>query len=187
MNKIKLVAALLIVPALTQVQAEHDDRRDHRDARNSPDHYASARVVEVRPLYRYERVNRPSKDCWYEEQEREERSSDSGAGKTILGGIIGGALGSRVGKGDGKKAATVLGAIVGAKIASDSHKRKNGDNNDEYVESRRVCRRVNQYHEERRIVGFRVRYDYRGQIYKTETRRHPGDRLRLRVQVTPAE
>lgn len=174
---------MLVVPAFVQVQADHRPR-DHFE---SPEFYTSARVLEVRPLYRYFRVNRPHKDCWYEEEERRVHGDSSGAGQTILGGIIGGALGSRVGKGDGKKAATVLGAIVGAKIASDAHKRNNPDQDEYYVDRKRVCRRVDQYHEERRIVGFQVRYEYDHKTYTTRTKNHPGNRLRLRVQVSPVE
>jgi len=32
-----------------------------------------------------------------------------------------------------------------------------------------------------------VKYKYRGQVYKTRTKYHPGDRLKVRVSVTPYE
>jgi uncharacterized protein YcfJ len=41
--------------------------------------------------------------------------------------------------------------------------------------------------EERRTVkAYRVTYRYAGRTYKTRTRHHPGDRIRVHVSVTPA-
>lgn len=51
-----------------------------------------------------------------------------------------------------------------------------------------LCRRAaNGGYEQRRIVGYDVEYRYRGEIYMARTGSDPGDRLRVRVSVTPAE
>jgi len=42
-------------------------------------------------------------------------------------------------------------------------------------------------YEQRHIIGYDVEYRYRGEIYMARTSTDPGDRLRVRVSVTPAE
>lgn len=50
------------------------------------------------------------------------------------------------------------------------------------------CRRTeNGGYEQRRITGYEVEYRYRGEIYMSHLLYDPGDRLRVRVSVTPAE
>ena len=40
--------------------------------------------------------------------------------------------------------------------------------------------------EEREPDGYRVTYRYAGREYTTRTEQHPGKRIRVRVEVTPA-
>jgi uncharacterized protein YcfJ len=42
---------------------------------------------------------------------------------------------------------------------------------------------VEDYHEEERILGYRVTYRYRGKLFTTRLAEPPGDRLRLRVSL----
>ena len=47
---------------------------------------------------------------------------------------------------------------------------------------------VNYVTEQRReLEGYRVTYRYGGRNYTTRTRTHPGTRIRVQVEVTPAE
>lgn len=104
-------------------------------------------------------------------------------GGAVLGAIVGGALGNQVGKGDGRKAATVAGALVGGAIGNNASRR-----DDRYyssVETR--CRTINERVSERRIVGYDVQYRYRGDVYMSQLDYDPGERMRVRVSVTPAE
>ncbi len=183
MSKLKLyvnsVAVLGVVFGSELSYAEHG-RQDR------PDYFDTARVVDVRPLYRYVRVNEPSKECWNEEVVRHEHHRSSAVPSTVIGGVIGGVVGHQIGKGRGRDAATVVGALVGGKIGHDTHRRNNPGRTDSYVDEQRVCRRVDNYYEQRRNTGYEVVYEYNGRTYKTKTNRHPGEQIRVHVNIRPA-
>jgi len=113
---------------------------------------------------------------WYEGRR------DRGTGGAVLGAIIGGALGNQVGKGDGRKAATVAGAVIGGSIGHNQATR-----GDRYEGVERRCRIIEDYREERRLVGYDVEYRYRGEVYMSRLDYDPGDKLRVRVSVAPAD
>jgi len=191
MNNLKVLLAGLTVSLLGVSAAQAEHKSGHYDGYDSPSYVYRAKIVEVRPLYKYVTVNNPSKKCRYETRTHEHTTEHkkSGVGSTLLGGVLGGLLGNQVGKGRGKKAATIVGVIVGAKIGSDAHRRRNSGH--EHVQSHtervRVCRRVNNSYEERRRIGFRVKYIFNDDTYTTRMKRRPGRTLKLRVRATPLE
>ena len=95
-------------------------------------------------------------------------------------------MGHQIGKGRGRDAATVVGALVGGKIGHDVHRRNNPGHTHTHVDEQRVCRRVDNFYEQRRNVGYEVVYEYNGRTYTTKTNRHPGDQLRVHVNISPA-
>jgi uncharacterized protein YcfJ len=144
----------------------------------------NARVRSADP--QYEQVTIPREQCstqWVNETRRVGHS-DPHYGGVIIGGVAGGILGNQVGKGTGRDAATAIGAVVGA-LAGDSLAR--GNARPQQVESvpRQVtqCQTVNEV--QNRVAGYRVTYDYRGQIYTTMMREQPGPNLQVRVSVDP--
>lgn len=162
--------------------AWHDDQPE----------YDVARVVSVDPII--ETVDEPvSRDvCWNEPVERYEpnyrydsRRHRDHSGATLLGAIIGGALGNQIGKGDGRKAATIAGAVIGGAIANDeSHRPRYRDAGGRYVRDyEQRCDVRTDYQRQERVVGYDVAYDYHGRIYHTRTDHHPGDTIRVAVQV----
>ena len=116
------------------------------------------------------------------DRDYEGRDNHVGGG-TVLGAIVGGALGNQVGKGDGRKAATIAGAVAGGAIGNNVGRR----DDDTYVSSERRCREVDGGYEERRINGYDVEYRYRGETYMSRLTYDPGERIRVRVSVTPAD
>ena len=104
----------------------------------------------------------------------------------MIGGVAGGLLGHQVGKGHGKDAATAVGAVVGA-LAGDHV--ANRDQAPQYVQDAprevKQCRTVNEVQQQ--LTGYRVNYEYHGQVYSTITRENPGHSLPVRVSVVPAE
>lgn len=146
-------------------------------------HFAWADVVRVDPIYTYERVSRPERECYDSEVTRRDDRRGNNTGATVLGAIIGGALGNQVGKGDGRKAATIAGAVAGGAIANNAARR----DDETYVSSERHCREVDGGYEERRINGYDVEYRYRGETYMSRLTYDPGERMRVRVSVTPAD
>lgn len=159
--------------------------RGYRDAQ-----YDEARVVEVEPIVRRVRVETPRRECWDEVRTvyHEPRGGHAqAAGPMILGGIIGGVLGSQVGSGRGRDAATVAGAVIGASVGHDAAARRtrSGGEVEEYTVERCATRYEDAYEE--RVDGYHVTYEYRGREYTTRLPYDPGDRIRVRVDVEPAE
>lgn len=164
------------------------------------DGYSYARVVHVEPLVRHVRVQTPHRQCYDEVEYHSYRAYDRGdggygrstAGATIVGGLLGGLVGRQFGSGDGRDGATLVGTLVGSAIANDrAHRRNAQDYGYRHAETRGYpverCRTSYATHEEERHDGYRVTYEYDGQEYTTHTRSHPGDSIRVRVAVTPAE
>ena len=52
---------------------------------------------------------------------------------------------------------------------------------------RRTCRLVDNEREERHISGYDVEYRYKGQLYMSRMDYDPGNKLRIRVTVAPAD
>jgi uncharacterized protein YcfJ len=191
MKTIRLIAlSSLIVCASAGAQSRYDDRYDDRYAPPPAPvdnvSYAYADVLRTDPIYDYVRVNRPREECYDERVVHRERGGGDPTGGTVLGAIIGGALGNQVGKGDGRKAATVAGAVIGGAIGRDIDQR-NGPPGRSYETTERRCRVVDGSYEERQIVGYDVEYRFRGEIYNSRLDYDPGDRLRVRVSVAPAD
>jgi uncharacterized protein YcfJ len=136
-----------------------------------------ARVVSVAP--QIEQFNQPRQECrteYVQVQQRPQR----GVGGSIIGGLAGGILGNQVGNGNGRTAATAVGAITGA-IVGDRM-----ENNDTQVTTQqpvRQCYTVD--HWESRPNGYAVTYEYRGHTYTSVMPYDPGEKLRLRVSLTP--
>ena len=141
-----------------------------------------ARVVNVAP--QYEQVNQPKQECHTEYVEvQKQAAAPRGMGGSIVGGVAGGIIGNQVGGGNGRTAATAVGAIVGA-IAGDRIE-NNGNNGGVVVEQQPVrnCRNVD--HWQTRANGYAVTYEYHGHTYTAMMPYDPGQRLRVRVAVTP--
>jgi uncharacterized protein YcfJ len=160
---------------------------------NGPE-YDVADVVSVDPII--EQVSEPIERqvCWnepvtYREPARGYRSnrhrSNSGA---ILGAIIGGVVGNQFGSGRGRDAATVAGAALGYSVARDEQRRNDRYRSGRYGErvvqtQEQQCRVETDYQSEERVLGYDVAYRYNGRIYHTRTDAHPGDTIRVRVDI----
>lgn len=144
-------------------------------------HYGWADVLRVDPVYQVVHVERPRQDCYQAPVVREERGNTTAG--TVLGAVIGGVLGNTVGKGDGRKAATVAGAVAGGAIGN----RVAGRDDRVYEGTETRCQNVRAVSEEQRVVGYDVEYRYRGQVYLSRLNYDPGERLRVRISVTPAD
>ncbi|TWI00273.1 glycine zipper 2TM protein [Luteimonas cucumeris] len=108
---------------------------------------------------------------------------------TVVGGVIGAVVGSQVGGGSARYASSAIGSMVGGLAGRSIY--------DQSVRQRRnasvtVCdpepvrdsygyNRVN----DGRVAGYDVTYEYAGRTHRTHTDYHPGDRIRVRVDVRP--
>jgi uncharacterized protein YcfJ len=142
-------------------------------------HYGWADVLRADPVQGVTRTEVPRQEC-YEQPVVRHEGGNSTAG-TVLGAVIGGVLGNTVGKGDGRKAATVAGAVAGGAIGNRTNRGR------DYETTQTQCREVSSVSEQRRIIGYDVEYRYRGEVYTSRLSYDPGERLRVRVRVDPAD
>ncbi|WP_424682988.1 glycine zipper 2TM domain-containing protein [Frateuria sp. YIM B11624] len=179
MNKM-LLPALALALAVGAVRAQDGRYADGDDANNNT-HYGWADVLRVDPVYGMARTEVPRQECYDEPVVRREGGNTTAG--TVLGAVIGGVLGNTVGKGDGRKAATVAGAVAGGAVGHGVARR--GER--EYDDTVTRCRQVSSVSEQRRLMGYDVEYRYHGDVYVSRLNYDPGERLRVRVSVAPAE
>ena len=163
-----VLCSLITVPMLAQAVANT--------------RYVWADVIHTRPIYGLTQTTVPSQRCYTETVTRRTPAHGSAAG-TMLGAVVGGVLGNAVGRGSGRTATTVAGAIAGGAVGNHVS-REEGRTRRERVTR---CEQVNTVREKRSIVGYRVKYRYRGDVYKSRLSYDPGTRLRIRISVTPVE
>jgi uncharacterized protein YcfJ len=158
--------------------------RQHRVATYSQ--YEYARVVDVDPIVRRVRVETPRRECWDEVRQVTSRphiSDPAVGGRTLLGAAIGGVIGHQFGSGRGRDAATIAGAVIGANVGYDSAA-KRAYTHEEVVQR---CDVRYEHGYEERIESYRVTYEVNGRHYTTQLPYDPGDRIRVRVAVSPAQ
>jgi uncharacterized protein YcfJ len=139
-----------------------------------------ARVRGVEP--QYESVAVPRNECsrqWVRQVEAPQRDY----GGALVGGIAGALIGNQVGGGHGREAATAIGAVVGAMTGDNIANRDVAYGYREVPREVTTCRTVQDVRQQ--ITGYRVDYEYRGQVYSTFMREQPGPTLRVRVSVDP--
>jgi uncharacterized protein YcfJ len=134
----------------------------------------------------------PQRDPYY--PQRGSYGTQTGATvATVIGGIAGAVLGSKIGGGSGSTAAAAVGAMAGGMVGRQVY--ENNQRN-RYASQRtgtvRVCDPVparDGYTSypvgDGRVTGYDVTYEYAGRTFRTRTDYHPGDRIRVRVDVRP--
>lgn len=175
-----LTAASLLFAASSSVLA--DPGRGTHKAK-----FDYAKVISAEPIVRYVTVKTPQRECWEETVTRvEHRGSPGNPAGTLVGAVIGGVVGHQFGSGRGNDAATVAGTLIGAAVGNNASKRAPRETV-RYEEPVRRCETTIVEREEERIDGYRVVYRYQGQRYATRMPYDPGDKLRVRVDVRPAD
>lgn len=158
----------------------YDDRYDQ----NSD--YDFAEVVHVEPLRRQVRVSEPVRECWQETSQASAGPfSYNHIGGTLLGGAIGTVVGNQIGHGRSKDVARVAGALIGGAIG---HNVSVDRQRELYGDPGRSIERCDVRYRDRyeeRIDGYEITYAYAGRQYVTRMPYDPGERLRVRVDVTP--
>lgn len=113
---------------------------------------------------------------------------------TVVGGVVGAVIGSKVGGGSGRYVASALGTMAGGMAGraiydQNARQRRNASVTVCDPEPVRDGYRGNDYGYNRvndgRVSGYDVTYQYNGRTYTTRTDYHPGDRIRVRVDVRP--
>lgn len=172
--------ALAATPALAQYPPDPYEPEDYGQYEPAPVpenvSYGYAQVLRADEVTEIVRTRTPEERC----DGVEYRQSGQTTGGTVIGALVGAALGNQVGKGNGRKAATVAGAVAGGAIGNNIARNK-------AEAEARGCRIVEVEREERQVVGYDVEYMYKGEKYMSRLPYDPGNRLRIRVAVTPDE
>lgn len=109
---------------------------------------------------------------------------------TVIGGLVGAAIGSQVGGGSARYATSALGSMVGGMAGRQVYENARRDRY--RTGTVQVCDPVpagsgyGSYPvNDGQVAGYDVTYEYAGRSYRTRTNYHPGDRIRVRVDVRP--
>jgi len=166
------IASLFVAGAASMVAAQAETFVDN----------ARVRSVEQQ----YENVAVPRQQCssqWVQDQRLVDSGKDRNYAGVAIGGIAGGVLGHQVGQGSGRAAATALGAVVGALVGERVSHTVRAPQYEVVPREVTTCQTVNDF--QSRIAGYRVAYDYHGQVYNTVMAREPGQYIQVRVSVDP--
>ncbi|MCZ6641108.1 MAG: glycine zipper 2TM domain-containing protein [Gammaproteobacteria bacterium] len=171
MSVIRMFALLLLAPGIAFAATSYD--------------YAD--VLGVEPIYETVSYAVPHEQCYDERVAVHHGRGHHSSTAPIFGAIIGGVIGNAVGHHKrNKQVGTLVGALLGGSIGADIARQHRYRHGRVSYHTEQVCTVVNTYDQEERLVGYRVRYRYAGETYSTRMNRDPGDRLRVRVRVTPA-
>ena len=105
---------------------------------------------------------------------------------TVLGGIVGAALGSKVGGGSARYATAAVGSMVGGMAGRGIY--ETTQRNRQPKPRITVCDPVREgsySNTGSNVTAYDVTYEYAGRQYVTRTDYHPGDHIRVRVDVRP--
>lgn len=102
---------------------------------------------------------------------------------TVLGGLVGAALGSKVGGGSARYATAAVGSMVGGMAGREIYETSQRQKRQAYVTVCDPVRDDARYTPTEDVIGYDVTYEYAGREYTTRTDHHPGDRIRVRVDV----
>lgn len=134
-------------------------------------------------------------DGYYDQYGNYHRNAGTQTGATmatVLGGIVGAAIGSQVGGGSARYATSAIGSMVGGMAGRQIYEQRQRQRVPDRTGTVTVCDPVpvhdgNGYYSSNdgSVDAYDVTYEYAGQQYTTRTHYHPGDRIRVRVDVRP--
>jgi uncharacterized protein YcfJ len=151
-------------------------------------HFGWADVLRVDPVYGDD-ASPPQQPCYDEQVPVADPGGAAAQNKrgvfTAIGAFVGGILGNQFGRGKGRAAATVAGAVAGGAVGNNIAAADEGEEPRPQYKTVRHCPPAAT--SQRKVVAYDVEYRYRGDVYSSRLVYDPGDRLRVRVTVTPAE
>ncbi len=173
--------ALAPIPAAAQSGSYEENR----------DHLGWAKVVSATAVYETIRIVTPETRCWTEHVVYEHRDENvSSPVPMILGATVGGLLGRGIGhRGSRKRAGTVVGAILGGTIGHEierGNRKRRSHAHREYRDEER-CETTDKVTWEEELRGYDVVYRYNGREYETHMTEAPADRIRVIIDVVPAQ
>lgn len=150
--------------------------------------YIEVPVADVEQIIETVRRVTPEERCSTELRERRSVDAPRSASAGVLGAVVGGAIGHAVGhKKRNKQVGAAVGALLGGAIASDMARQARYDAaSDTRLVREEVCEIVRRVRTSEEVAGYLVTYRYADATYRTRMDREPGERIRIRVAVSPA-
>jgi len=173
-----LITTLACTPLLAEASHKNKHHRQHQQS-----YTTFARVTHVEPIVRYVEVNRPYEECYDYEREHKGRRSPL-LQKSHNSGIAPQTKTTQPQKEKGN----IISSTIGQKISQRQTKEQRHSQNQSHNRGHRQhqeCRVVHRSHREKRIDGYLVHYRYKGENFETRLPYDPGDRMEVRVSVTP--
>ncbi len=147
--------------------------------------YQEAQVIDVEPIIETVESVEPGRRCWFERPGVGELAPSASA--PLLGALIGGAIGNAVGHNKrNKQVGAIVGAVLGGSIGHDIARQEASRSAAAPRVRRQVCGVVEVTRHRDRVAGYLVTYRYAGETYRARMDQRPGERIRVRVRVTPA-
>jgi len=181
MKKISALTTLALV--LAAAAGNVAARPGHHDGWGPRHAQRYGRVVDVNPIYDTVEVNVPEQYCndSYLGGVASDLNQVQLAG-AVAGGVVGGLAGDQLSQ--GRAVMTVAGTVLGATIGYQV-----GPRVAEYYPAAdwfpAGCETVDRIETSEELVGYRVKYRYRGHVYHTRTHEHPGKRIRVDRRARP--
>ena len=167
--------AVLLAAASADVSARPGHHHGWKDGHDG----GYGRVVRVKPIYDTVEVSVPEEYC---AEGYLGAATDPALAGAAAGGVVGAIAGDQFG--GGKTVVTIAGTVIGATVG---HQVGPGLA-DWYPASQWLpggCETVERTELREELVGYRVKYRYRGHVYHTRTDHHPGDRIRVNRRARP--
>jgi uncharacterized protein YcfJ len=193
-----LAAAIVLLLGMTTVPAASSTGY-HTDSgsafKPASSYYVSAPVISATPIHSTRTREHPIRHCSsatpprsrYPSRHRDNHYQRSdyqhGDGgyffQGLLGGLVGGFIGNQFGGGNGKKALTVVGALAGSSIAREAARQRHYHDTPS-----QVCHTRYETELVEEVSGWDVTYSYAGKQFSKRMTEHPGESVRIRVEVT---
>lgn len=187
MSTSRFIILFLLLAMFTSIASASPGKGKHHNKhgyKNNIHHSAGyAKVIFVKPIYKTVRVSRPQLQCanHMPYQAGVTVVQHQSPEQLVMGGILGGIVGHELGNDRNRAFTTMAGVIIGSAIASDLAGSSYSVSNYR-SESHRDCRQQTQIIEHQELVGYKVKYRFRGKIFVTKTRHHPGEKFPVHME-----
>jgi uncharacterized protein YcfJ len=175
-NLLQIILLLTISLLSSTVVAGHESKEQENS------YFAYGDVITAEPIIRHTSTRIPRTECrpTHTSYISHQAPARNNAMPTLIGGLLGGIIGHQFGGGSGKTALTIAGTFAGATIANNVNRRQR-----HYEEVKR-CTVVHDVRNIENVEGYLVTYRYQGKQFTRTMDEHPGSRVRIRIQVEPA-
>lgn len=142
-------------------------------------------VTAVVPIVRIVTEKIPHQSCANERVRVEQVNADHSPTAGIVGALIGGVVAGSLGHNSHYQPVIAgAGSLLGASVGTDIGHRRNPRS---YYVMEQRCEVDYELRERENIIGYHVSYRYGDSIYETQTREHPGQTIKLQIELNPLE